>query len=680
MDTLVDFSPFLMNRLKVDTLTPELLAGPTYELMKGSCKSLVELEFFLEEVYKETTNQLDWNNPEGQQYPRNLLKPLPLIPNSRGRHVITFNHFINNDLEYLRGGASNRKYITSVTKTKAADYGHIKWIEDLVPRTMWSQEPLSSDKHALWGISHWGRKRQQFYRFAVNRESARDVNSKCRIIAVTELQIVEWHNYKHLDWIMTNLMIEERFTFNVSLKMFTRSIVIQRHMEDLQLGVKSYQNKLNLTKPDTYHSDLKRKEAYTAYSNPRGFIYQNIDKQNRLMRIDELYKFSDGMLNDVRTALDDRLKAKDEKDHAKSGEVCWCEIVRGRLQDATTDHMIYHMMSLSYKVSVEVLRYDKRSKSETIRIVPTEMELILEHTQQGISHEVSVTLTKPKRMIKLYSSHRFIANCFNAGHLKMDVKNSVKRQKTSEYEAYVSGESSSGQDNEKDQDDDEIPTKQVSQDIMEEETLVSPHPQKTTLLVLSCQRDPEALALSLINQDLLYLKKGSSGPEKIVLSLHKFPAVIFNDDDIKERTSRWVNKCVKKFNPYARYGVEHWKNPHAKIFYIRKQKKPEKPKENLNKNDIEDMYLLIMNGKVPDYAEIRLLWSLSVFIRSLVIWERVHDFQLEIESYQQKVNLTAPTISFPRIKKHEKFSIIYEPVHGIIYKNSKKEKRVMRYS
>nr|GEW34730.1 hypothetical protein [Tanacetum cinerariifolium] len=50
--------------LKVDTLTPELLAGPTYELIKGSCKSLVELEFFLEEVYKATTDQLDWVNPE----------------------------------------------------------------------------------------------------------------------------------------------------------------------------------------------------------------------------------------------------------------------------------------------------------------------------------------------------------------------------------------------------------------------------------------------------------------------------------------------------------------------------------------------------------------------------------------------------------------------------------------
>nr|GEX08646.1 hypothetical protein [Tanacetum cinerariifolium] len=43
-----------------------------------------------------------------------------------------------------------------------------------------------------------------------------------------------------------------------------------------------------------------------------------------------------------------------------------------------------------------------------------------------------------------------------------------------------------------------------------------------------------------------------------------------------------------------------------------------------------------------------------------------------------KVNFTAPTISFLEIKKHEMFSIIYEPVHGIIDKNIKKEKRVMR--
>nr|GEV72377.1 hypothetical protein [Tanacetum cinerariifolium] len=257
----------------------ELLAGPTYDLMKGSCKSMIELEYHLEEVYKAITDQLDWVNIEGQRYPHNLLQSLSLIPDNRGRRVIPFAHFINNDLEYLRGGASSRKYTTSVTKMKAADYGHIKWIEYLAPRTMCIQEPIDYDKHALWGR---------------------------RIIDVTELKIVKWHSYKHLDWI--TIRFEERFAFNVSLWMFTRSIVIQRRMKDLQLGVESYQKRLNLTKPDTYRSDLKRKEAYTAYSNLRGFIYQNKNKKNRLIRIDELHKFSDETLTDVRTALDDRLK------------------------------------------------------------------------------------------------------------------------------------------------------------------------------------------------------------------------------------------------------------------------------------------------------------------------------------------------------------------------------------
>nr|GFB83299.1 hypothetical protein [Tanacetum cinerariifolium] len=112
------------------------------------------------------------------------------------------------------------------------------------------------------------RKRQQFYGFAVNQESALDVYSKRRIIAVTELKIMEWHDYKHLDWVsvrrdddkiykfkegdfkrlrlqdiedmllllvqgkLSNLTVEEHFAFNVSLRMFTRSTIIKRGDKD----------------------------------------------------------------------------------------------------------------------------------------------------------------------------------------------------------------------------------------------------------------------------------------------------------------------------------------------------------------------------------------------------------------------------------------------------------------
>ncbi|GJX96902.1 hypothetical protein Tco_0352700 [Tanacetum coccineum] len=162
-------------------------------------------------------------------------------------------------------------------------------------------------------------------------------------------------------------------------------------------------------------------------------------------------------------------------------------------------------------------------------------------------------------------------------------QNSAKRQKTSEYEAHVTGESMLGPFIEKEQDDDEILTKQVSQDIMEEVSLTINEAElkkiADEMLRQRCTSGDEHQYH--IDQMKNFLKR----PEKKVLSFHKFLAIIFNDVDIEERDFRWVNKCLKKFNPYARYGIE----------------------------------------------------------------------------------------------KHKMFSIIYEPVHGIIYKNSKKEKRVMRH-
>nr|GEX74819.1 hypothetical protein [Tanacetum cinerariifolium] len=102
---------------------------------------------------------------------------------------------------------------------------------------------------------------------------------------------------------LTNLTVDERYDINMALHMYTRCIVIQRRVEDLQLGIGSYQKKLNLTKPDTYKSNLRNKTAYTSYLDPHGIIYVDQFKRKRLMCADELYKFSDGMLNDVRTAL-----------------------------------------------------------------------------------------------------------------------------------------------------------------------------------------------------------------------------------------------------------------------------------------------------------------------------------------------------------------------------------------
>ncbi|GJW76919.1 hypothetical protein Tco_0138601 [Tanacetum coccineum] len=66
------------------------------------------------------------------------------------------------------------------------------------------------------------------------------------------------------------------------------------------------------------------------------------------------------------------------------------------------------------------------------------------------------------------------------------------------------------------------------------ERLSLPTPTKPALVYYSCQRDLKAPPITLLNQDLFYLKYGNLGPKKYTLSLHKYPAIPFPKDDIKE--------------------------------------------------------------------------------------------------------------------------------------------------
>nr|GEV32772.1 hypothetical protein [Tanacetum cinerariifolium] len=93
----------------------------------------------------------------------------------------------------------------------------------------------------------------------------------------------------------------------VALHMYTRRIIIQRRVKDVQLGVESYQKKLNIFKPQIRGVDISFKEPYTTHFDPQGVIYKDKLKRKRLMRCDELYKFSDETLKSVNNILHDRL-------------------------------------------------------------------------------------------------------------------------------------------------------------------------------------------------------------------------------------------------------------------------------------------------------------------------------------------------------------------------------------
>ncbi|GJY67112.1 hypothetical protein Tco_0469350 [Tanacetum coccineum] len=146
MSTPIDFSGYILNGLKIKNLTQEILLGPAFRLLKGTRSNYAELEYDFKECYKALSEKLDWENPEGGDYPFDLSKPLPLIKSGK-RQRVPFEFFINNDLKYLQGGISTMTYTTSTTKTKAAQYD-LPGIEDMVPNIS-SPVKVAYDKYAL---------------------------------------------------------------------------------------------------------------------------------------------------------------------------------------------------------------------------------------------------------------------------------------------------------------------------------------------------------------------------------------------------------------------------------------------------------------------------------------------------------------------------------------------------
>nr|GFA91732.1 hypothetical protein [Tanacetum cinerariifolium] len=65
--------------------------------------------------------------------------------------------------------------------------------------------------------------------------------------------------------------------------------------------------KLNITLPQQTFPKIKFKELYTPSYKPPGVIYENLNEQKRVMRANELYKFSDGTLKTVRDETHHRI-------------------------------------------------------------------------------------------------------------------------------------------------------------------------------------------------------------------------------------------------------------------------------------------------------------------------------------------------------------------------------------
>ncbi|GJU92005.1 retrovirus-related pol polyprotein from transposon TNT 1-94 [Tanacetum coccineum] len=293
------------------------LEGPAFNLVKAFHKNSVFLQYQMNECHKLLTNKVDMSNPEGHQILQNIYEPLPL-GGPPGQVTIQPQFFFNKDLDYLLTGDKERKIALSISKLKAAcylDFG----LEELVP-SLWVESEREYDISAVYGITHWWFRRKEFYINKHSESSDREaVRSQMGILSVISVKVFEKYGYNYLREIILHradyqeykilekdfknlhpndfedlflLNIQEKLnhlpktdktSLHTAVNMWIRNLVIRNRVGDLQLGIESYQTKINLERPNWDAADYYFKEDYTIVPKPRAVVYRDRNDQRKLM-------------------------------------------------------------------------------------------------------------------------------------------------------------------------------------------------------------------------------------------------------------------------------------------------------------------------------------------------------------------------------------------------------------
>ncbi|GJX85376.1 hypothetical protein Tco_0336150 [Tanacetum coccineum] len=201
----------------------------------------------MDQCYNALTDQLDWTNLKGGRCPYDLSKPLPL-QGSPGHLTIPVDFFFNTDLEYLKTGNSERKYTTSITKTKVAKY-ELEFIEEMIPKLL----------------------------SLINKFSKHDVYSTMKILSAVSIKVDKQFGYGYLKQIVTRRADWKMYTFKED----------GDEIVDLAVAL-LIREKLNITNHKKI-SEISAKEPYTTSFDLKGVVNLNSRKRKRLMRADELY-------------------------------------------------------------------------------------------------------------------------------------------------------------------------------------------------------------------------------------------------------------------------------------------------------------------------------------------------------------------------------------------------------
>ncbi|GKB39520.1 hypothetical protein Tco_0884462 [Tanacetum coccineum] len=272
------FIEWFCKRLGKKQLSKSDLEGPTFKVVKSFHENNISLQFQMEDCHWLLTDQVDLVNPKGHRLVPDVSKLLPI------------------------GGPPSQ--------LKAANYPDFG-LEELVP-SLWIKSKHDNNISAAYGIIHWWFKRKEFYITRHNAPFDRHaVRSHMRILSVVSLKKFERYGYAFMKEIVIRRADYKEYKIS-------KADFKNLHLNDFEdLYMLHLQGKLNhLPGSDIVHlynavnmwiKNIVIRQRVGDFK-PTVVIYRDRNEVKKMMRINEVHKFSDGTLTGVLDKLDHMVK------------------------------------------------------------------------------------------------------------------------------------------------------------------------------------------------------------------------------------------------------------------------------------------------------------------------------------------------------------------------------------